>query len=444
MRSWWIHMRERLQLAPNDLLRDATYRYLWSSILISSLGSQVTLLAVPLTAAVLLHASPTQMGYLTTLELLPFVLLSLPSGVLLDRMRKLPVYIAGELALGVGVASVPMAWWMGWLTMPWLYTVAFLIGAVSVVAGSASQIVLTQVVARDRLVEAHAKNALASSGAEVAGPAVAGALIRMLGAPWALLVTAGLLSGSATILSRIHVQESVVTSGKSDFWSELKAGLRFVWRQPLLVTMGLSVGAWEICLQATNAVQILYATRTLGMSAGTVSLCFVGLGAGTVSASLVADRISRRIGPGPCLVMGFGCTAVGWSLAALAPAGTWGVIAFALMLCLFGAGAIFIFINFLAIRQAVTPEHLLGRMTSVMRWLIVVPGTPGALLGGWLGEHVSLRAVLMFSGVGATILTVVAWNLPRIRRILVLPAPVHVRATSGGEMEVHPVSTSAA
>ena len=151
-------------LAPDDLLRDATYRRLWSSILISSFGAQVTMLALPLTAAVLLHASPTQMGLLTAMEIVPFVLFSLPSGVWLDRVRKLPVYVVGESLLSLTVASVPLAWWMGWLSMSWLYFVGFVIGTVNTTAGSAAQIVLTQVVPRDRLVEAHAKNALAQSG----------------------------------------------------------------------------------------------------------------------------------------------------------------------------------------------------------------------------------------------------------------------------------------
>src|SRR5437870_1806259 len=147
----------RLTPPPGDLLRDATYRRLWSSILISSFGGQETMLALPLTAAVLLHAAPTQLGLLTAMEIVPFMLLSLPSGVWLDRVRKLPVYVVGELSLSVIVASVPFAWWMGWLTMHWLYVVGFIIGTVYTTAGSAAQIVLTQVVARDRMVEAHAK-----------------------------------------------------------------------------------------------------------------------------------------------------------------------------------------------------------------------------------------------------------------------------------------------
>src|ERR1700736_787033 len=188
---------DRFSLSPTDLLRDRTYRRLWTSILISSFGGQVTLLAVPLTAAVLMHAAPTQMGLLTAMEILPFVLFSLPTGVVLDRVRKLPVYVVGELSIAFAVATVPIAWWLGWLSMSWLYFVAFVIGAVNTTAGSAAQIVLTQIVPRPRRVEAHAKNALASATAEVTGPAAAGALIKLTGAPIALLADACLLLTSA-------------------------------------------------------------------------------------------------------------------------------------------------------------------------------------------------------------------------------------------------------
>ena len=143
---------QRPWLPAHDLLRDAAYRRLWTSILISSLGGQVTMLALPLTAAVLLHATPTQMGLLTAMEIVPFVLFSLPAGVWLDRIRKLPVYIVGECLLGLAVASVPAAWWAGWLTIGWLYVVGLVVGTVYTIAGSASQIVLTQVVPRERLV----------------------------------------------------------------------------------------------------------------------------------------------------------------------------------------------------------------------------------------------------------------------------------------------------
>ena len=105
----------------------------------------------------------------------------------------------------------------------------------------------------------------------------------------------------------------------------------------------------------------------------------------------------------------------------IAPANTLGVFAYATMLLMFGVGAIFIFINFLSLRQSVTPGPMLGRMTSTMRWLILLPAGPGALLGGWLGEHVGLRSALGFSGVTALLLACVAWQLPVIRSVKTLP-----------------------
>src|SRR5271155_1043075 len=228
LRTWlparWLN---RFSLAPTDLLRDATYRRLWTSILISSFGSQVTLLALPLTAAVLMNAAPTQMGLLTAMEIMPFVLFSLPTGVWLDRVRKLPVYVVGELSIAFAVATVPVAWWFGWLSMHWLYFVGFVIGTVNTSAGSAAQIVLTQIVPRERLVEAHAKNALASSTAEVTGPATAGALIKLTGAPLALLADALLLLVSASILRGVAVKETP-SAANAPFWPAMREGLNFV------------------------------------------------------------------------------------------------------------------------------------------------------------------------------------------------------------------------
>ena len=236
---------------------------------------------------------------------------------------------------------------------------------------------LTQVVARDRLVEAHAKNALASSGAEVAGPGLAGALIKLVGAPLALLRRrACCCSRSALILRGIDVHEvrapqprlallarpegrACASSRGTRCWSR--------WR--------CAVGVWQMCHHAAIVVQILFATRTLGLSEQAVGLSYVGLGVGTVLASVLGNRISRAHRPGP--VPGARLRDLRRGLAAAGASRRptrWGVAAFALMLMLFGIGAVLIFINFLALRQAVTPAPLLGRMTSTMRWLILHPG----------------------------------------------------------------------
>ncbi len=421
LRTWlparWLDF---FTLAPTDLLRDAIYRRLWTSILISSFGGQVTLLALPLTAAVLMHASPTQMGTLTAAEIVPFVLFSLPSGVWLDRVRKLPVYVVGELSIACAVATVPVAWWFGWLSMPWLYVVGFLIGAVNTTAGSAAQIVLTQIVPRERLVEAHAKNALASSAAEVTGPGAAGALIKLTGPPIALLADAVLLLISASILRGVPVKENPIHN-HTPFWIAMREGIDFVRGHKLLVTMAICVGIWQMCNQAATVVQILFATRQLGLSARAVGLSYVALGVGTVLASANGHRVVRRFGPGPTLVLGFAVSGAGWLLLAVAPLNALGIAAYALMLFLFGIGAVFIFINFLSLRQSVTPAPMLGRMTTTMRWLILVPAGPGALLGGWLGENLGLRVALGFAGCTSLLLTIIAWKQRVIRSVRTLP-----------------------
>ncbi len=437
-------MLKRLpRLPPDDLLRDPSYARLFGSILTSSFGNQVMMLALPLTAAVLLKATPTQMGLLAAIELLPFLLLSLPSGVWLDRVRKLPVYVVGESLVALCAISVPVAWWMGWLSMGWLYVIGFVIGTVHTVAGTAAQIVLTQVVARERLVEAHAKNALATSGAEVMGPGLAGALIKAFGAPLAMLVNAVLLLGSALILKgiRVHERRELRPPGETfrHFGRDLMTGLRFVLHNRLLVTLAVLMGVWQMCHYAAMVVQILFATRTLGLSEQAVGLCYMGMGVGTIVGSVWGKRVSHRIGPGPCLVVGYAITAAGWGLLAVAPANAWGVAAFALMLMSFTAGAVFIFINFLALRQAVTPEPLLGRMTATMRWLTLLAAGPGALLGGWLGEHVGLRATLAFAGIVTALLVLVAWRLPLIRELKTLPEAERESEWLGLEAEVRPM-----
>jgi predicted MFS family arabinose efflux permease len=171
------------------------------------------------------------------------------------------------------------------------------------------------------------------------------------------------------------------------------------------------MGVWQMCHYAAVVVQILFATRTLGLSEHAVGLCYMGMGLGTIVGSVLgpAHQPAHRARALP----GGGLRHHRRRLAAAGrwrrPT-AWGVAAFALMLMLFTTGAVFIFINFLALRQAVTPEPLLGRMTSTMRWLTLLAAGPGALLGGWLGEHVGLRATLGFAAGVSLLLVLVAWR----------------------------------
>ena len=209
-----------------------------------------------------------------------------------------------------------------------------------------------------------------------------------------------LLVVSALILRGIRVnEERAAAAPTAHFWRDLRAGVRFVARHRLLVALAIAVGGWQMCHHAAIVVQILFATRTLGpVRAGGRPELRRAWASARSFASVFGNRISRASARGPAWCSASRVCGVGWLLLAVAPANALGVAAFALMLMLFATGAVLIFINFLALRQAVTPAPLLGRMTSTMRWLILMPAGPGALLGGWLGEHVGLRASLAFAG----------------------------------------------
>jgi len=401
------------------------YSRMWLSIFFSNLGGQITMLALPLTAVFLLDATPTQMGLLTAMEIAPFVLFSLPGGVVLDRMQKLPIYIAGEIFMGVALLSIPLAWALDMLNMPLMYGVSFALGTVYTIAGSASQIVLTQLVGRDKLVQAYSQNAIAGSMAEVLGPGMAGLLIRVFSAPLALVMDALLLIGSVLMLRGIHIHEEVAPRASwkdRSFKAELLKGLAFVKSQKMLLEMAATVGAWQFFAQLALSVQIIFAVKDLGLDETLVSMSFVTLGIGSVLGGLVGPKISQRIGPGPALIVGVSITSFGW-LGLLALEGVLpSIVLFSWMLVCFSWGATLLFVNFLSLRQSFTPTDLLGRMTTTMRWLILLPAGPGAILGGWMAEHWGIRSSLMAAGVGTLCVALVAWTRPYLKTLKQLPA----------------------
>jgi MFS family permease len=397
---------------------------MWFSILFSNLGGQITLLALPLTAVFLLDASPTQMGLLTAMEIAPFVLLSLPGGVLLDRMQKLPVYIAGEIVMGLSLLTIPLAWALDLLSINLMYVVCFAIGAVYTIAGSASQLVLTQLVGRDKLVEAYSQNAIAGSMAEVMGPGLAGILIKVFGAPLALVMDALLLIGSVLMLKGIRIQEEVPprsTWKDRSFKDELWKGLNFVRSHPMLLEMAAIVGAWQFFAQMALSVQIIFAVKDLGLDETLVASSFVAMGLGSVLGGMAGPPISRKIGLGPALIVGIAITSVGWISLLLLEGLLPSIFLFSWMLICFSWGATLLFVNFLSLRQAFTPTELLGRMTTTMRWLITLPAAPGALLGGWMAEHIGMRSSLLCAGIGTLLVALVATLRPRLKSIHQLP-----------------------
>ena len=179
------------------------FRKLWGSLTIVHFGGQITFLALPLTAAVALNASPFEVGVLTALEALPYPIFGLFAGVMVDRLRKLPVIIAADVGRGLALGLIPVCAWLGVLNMAILYVAGFFVGLLTVLGWPAYQVFMTERVGRENLVEANAKIGLADSAAQLVGPGVAGALIQWLTAPFAILLDAFCFGVSAWMLRAI-------------------------------------------------------------------------------------------------------------------------------------------------------------------------------------------------------------------------------------------------
>ncbi|MCL4689070.1 MAG: MFS transporter [Burkholderiales bacterium] len=412
------------------LWRNPDFVKLWGSLTITHFGGQVTFLALPLTAAIMLNASPFEVGVLTALEALPYPLFGLFAGVLVDRARKLPVIIWADIGRGLALLAVPVCAWLGVLSMPVLYVVGFLVGLGSVVGWPAYQVFMTERVGRDHLVEANAKIGVSDSASQLVGPGLAGALIQWLTAPIAILLDALSFMVSAWMLRGIPpaATDAPKISGES-VWREIGEGLAVVWRNKTLRALAWSLAAWQLFRHAYVAVVILFAARELGFSAGHVGLLFMLAGVGSLVAAGAVTPLNARFGFGPTMLAALGGTGVAWLVLGASTGGfVVASLTFGLGLFLLDFAAMTFFINYLTLRQTVTPDRLLGRVTATMICLTVATAPLGGLAGGWVAEHWGLRAAILLAGTGAlAMIPLVAWTSP-LARMRTLPGPQEVSA----------------
>lgn len=264
-----------------QLLRQPDFFKLWAGQAISLLGTQVTGLAISLTAAIVLQATPGQMGLIGFLNVLPFVLFGLPAGLWMDRVRRRPVMIATDIGRAVLLASVPLAALVGRLSMTQLYVVSFGMGALSVLFRVAYASLLPSIVRRSDLADGNAKLALAEAVARVAGPGLAGGLVQLLSAPLAIVIDSASFVVSAVSLSAICAQEEVGHGPSSrGAWPELGEGFRAVLGHPLLrpLLVGMALGNVADGLVFQSGVIVLFLTRELSFQPAVLGAVFAGLG----------------------------------------------------------------------------------------------------------------------------------------------------------------------
>lgn len=400
-----ILSRLRGRLRPAGLWRHPGFLRLWAATTVSRFGSEVTFLALPLMAALLLDASPTQMGLLLAAFTAPFLLIGLLVGVWVDRVRRAPLLVSSDLARAALLIVVPAAWATGWLNMWLLYAVALGVGSLTVVFEVASLSLLPAMIGRDRLVEGNGRLEASRSLAQIGGPGLAGGLVGLLGAPLAVLLDAASYLVSAVFLLRLAAPEKPPKepgiASPRHVLREAGEGLQTVFAHPLLRPLVLCSATNNFSGLVFFSVYVLYMTEDLGLGPTAVGLVFSLGGLGALMGSLVAGRASLRFGAGPTMVGAMllcGLSGMAIPLAVAVPA-----VALPMVLAAeFGQWFFLVVYRVVevSVRQTVTSDHLQGRVNATERFVVYGVIPLGALLGGALGEVAGVRVALVAGMLG--------------------------------------------
>ena len=384
----------------SELWQHTDFRRLWAAHSVSVAGSAVTGIALPLTAIEVLEASAAQLGVLGAVATLPALLFGLPAGVWVDRWRRHPLLVRTDLGRAILLGVIPLTALLDLLSMEVLYVVAFAVGILGLFFDIAVTSYVPSVLARDQLVDGNSKLATSTSVATVAGPSVGGVLVQLISAPGAIAVDAVSFLTSALLLRGVQAHEPVAGApsgtGRTRLSNELMEGLRFLVRQPLLRAMTLSSALGSLAVSIQGAVLILYATTDLGISAALLGTVFASRGIAALVGAWLAGRVSVRFGEGRAFIIGTLVGAVGaftLTLPSASPAASMAVMIGGLVLL--GVGAPIYSVTQLSLRQAITPDRLLGRVNAGRRFVVFGVAPLGALAGGILGETLGLRAALL-------------------------------------------------
>ena len=386
------------------LWANADFLKLWAGQTISQLGTQVTLLALPLIAAVLLQASPLEMGILAAAEMAPFLLIGLPAGVWVDRLPRRPLLVAGDVGRAAALGTIPLAYALGALGMTQLYLVAFATGTLTVFFDVAYMSYLPSLVGRSELIEGNSKMEATRAGAQVVGPGLGGTLVQLLSAPVAIALDCLSFLVSAVFLLFIRGAEAppAEQQARTSMRAEIGEGLRYVFTHPLLRPIASSTATSNLCSSAMWALYILFAVNELGLSAATLGLVFAVGNIGLLLGALFSSRLSRRFGLGATIIGAAMVSGLGGLHVPLATPAT----AVALLIAsqtLVGTGNVVYNVNQVSLRQAITPDRLQGRMNATVRFVVWGTMPVGSLLGGVLGEWLGLRPAILLAAAGATL-----------------------------------------
>ena len=426
-------------VSSSSLLHHPDFARLWAAETVSQLGTQVSALAIPFVAIEILRASTFEVALLNVVDFLPFLLICLPAGVWVDRLRRRPLMIAGDVGRAAALATIPLAYLVGVLTVIQLYAVGFVVGILTVFFDIAYQSYLPSVVGRDQIQEGNAKLEVSRAGAQVVGPGLAGILIGAVRAPFAVALDALSFLGSALFLVLIRRPEPPPTphdpgaGPRPGIPREMAEGLRYVLGHAYLKHIAACTATANLFGNVAGSVLLVFAIREMGMTAEAIGLAFSIGATGALLGALLANRISSRLGVGPTIIVFAAVGGPALLPLALAPIGTPTpvLVGFvAIFGFLSGLSAVVYNVAQVSFRQTVTPTRMQGRMNATMRWFVWGTIPIGGVMGGVLGSVLGVRPTMIIGIAGATC-AVLPVLFSRVRGIREMPAPADEEIAAG-------------
>ncbi|MFF6979933.1 MFS transporter [Streptomyces sp. NPDC008343] len=385
------------------LLCHRDFRRLFAATALGQLGDRIMFLAFPLVAIAALHADEFEVGLLTAMSTAGSLLVGLPAGAWVDRMRKRSVMISTDLARALALLTIPMAWWADILTIWWLYTVALTHGVLTVFFDVAYVSCLPHLVGRDNLLEGNSKLSGIRSVTSISGPGVAGPLVGLVGAPVTLVLSSAGMALSALLAAGIRTREQKPESSeRAQLVKDVAEGLKFVLGQPALRAILVADGTFNLFLVMYQTMLLVFLEREAGLDPFGIGLVLSGMGCGALLGALLATRLSKWCGQGPVIWLAPLLTCPPTALMPMARPG-WSVAVAAIGLAGLSLGGVVRVVAQSSLQQALTPDRLLGRVSATARF-VSWGGIPlGGLLGGASGSVFGAAVTLWIGAAGMTL-----------------------------------------
>lgn len=383
-------------LRPTKVWQDVDFRRLWIGQTVSQFGEQACLVIIPLVAVLALHASPGELGLLRATQQAPILLFSLLVGAWVDHWRSRTVMVAADALRALIVIAVSIAYLAGLFDIVELFVVAFLVGLLSLFFDTSYQTSLVRLMRRDQLQQGNSILEGSRSAAQIGGPALAGGMVSLLAGPMAILSAGAFFVVSVFSIRRMRAYEQspqhVVRAG---MWRQIGEGLDLVRRNGLLRTVATCSAVFQVSFAASMTVYLLFLPRTLHLSGAAVGLALAAMGPGALVGSLFSAVLPQRLGYGVVLVAS---AALGdGALLCVAALHGGGGVTFAVVVAvnfLFGMCGQLVDVNVIAVRQAVTPIRLQGRVVATLNFIGMGLTPIGAVLGGYFADEFGLRVAL--------------------------------------------------